>query len=74
MAISYITPSAAHDNFVGKGILSQSDFVGVCGGNVLDEKHVGKFLRMLESGENGEYTLKTGAVLYFSSHGIGRAE
>jgi len=46
-----IVPSDVHDYLVDIGILSQERFVGVCGGNILDDKHLGELLKMLDSRE-----------------------
>merc|ERR1712157_231556 len=35
-----IIPSDVHDYLFDKGVLSQDQFVGVSGGNILDEHHV----------------------------------
>ena len=64
-----IIPSDVHDHLVDKKILSQSKFSGACGGNILDDKHIGEFLRLLESGEKGDHMMKrTGAAFFFHEH------
>lgn len=45
-----IIPSDVHDFLVDKKMLTQEMFVGVCGGNLLNPKHVDKLLFMLEFG------------------------
>lgn len=68
-ADALIIPSDVHDHLVDKKILSQSWFVGATGGNILDPKHVGEFLKLLESGENNSHAgKKTGAALFFREH------
>jgi len=42
-----IIPSDVHDYFIDAGLLHQSQFVSVCGGNILDDNHLGSFLRTL---------------------------
>jgi len=37
---AFIIPSDVHDHFSTEGLLSTSQFVGVCGGNILDDLHV----------------------------------
>eukprot|EP00567_Pseudictyota_dubia_P006339 CAMPEP_0197434846 /NCGR_PEP_ID=MMETSP1175-20131217/2517_1 /TAXON_ID=1003142 /ORGANISM="Triceratium dubium, Strain CCMP147" /LENGTH=659 /DNA_ID=CAMNT_0042963705 /DNA_START=369 /DNA_END=2348 /DNA_ORIENTATION=+ len=45
-----IIPSDVHDYLVDHKILSQEEFVGVCGGNVMDTAHLGEFLDLLQDG------------------------
>uniref|UniRef100_A0A7S4JQ41 Uncharacterized protein n=1 Tax=Odontella aurita TaxID=265563 RepID=A0A7S4JQ41_9STRA len=45
-----IIPSDVHDYLVDHKILSQKEFVGVCGGNVLDAEHMGEVLDLLRDG------------------------
>lgn len=64
-----IIPSDVHDHLVDRKILSQSKFSGACGGNILDDKHIGEFLRLLEGGETGDHKMKkTGAAFFFHEH------
>ena len=42
-----IVPSDVHDSLVDDGVLKQDGFVGVCGGNLLDDNHVHGFLELL---------------------------
>lgn len=66
-----IIPSDVHDYMVDEKILFQDKFVGVCGGNIMDEEHIGEFVNLLESGErNSHATKKTGAALFFHEHVI----
>ena len=37
---SFIIPSDVHDHLMEVGLLSPSSFVGVCGGNILDDEHL----------------------------------
>ena len=39
-----IIPSDVHDYLMEQSFLSQDQFVGVCGGNILDEKHLDEFM------------------------------
>lgn len=47
-----IIPSDVHDYLVDEKLLPQSMFVGVCGGDILDDAHIGKFLAMLVNGKD----------------------
>jgi hypothetical protein len=40
---AFIIPSDVHDHLIKVGLLSTSQFVGVCGGNVLDDDHLQAF-------------------------------
>ena len=40
---AFIIPSDVHDHLIEVGLLSTSQFVGVCGGNVLDDDHLQAF-------------------------------
>uniref|UniRef100_A0A7S4VZU4 USP8 dimerisation domain-containing protein n=1 Tax=Ditylum brightwellii TaxID=49249 RepID=A0A7S4VZU4_9STRA len=46
-----IVPSDVHDYLVDCKILHQNKFVGVCGGNILDDAHLNELLNMLQSGK-----------------------
>jgi len=71
-----IIPSDVHDFLVDEKILKQEMFVGVCGGNLLDIKHVNEFLNLLENEEVPESrdeekkdsSKKLGAALFFHEH------
>jgi hypothetical protein len=64
-----IIPSDVHDYLVDHKILHQEKFSGACGGNILDEDHIGEFLRLLEGGETGNASMKkTGAAFFFHEH------
>lgn len=73
-----IIPSDVHDYLVDEKILKQEMFVGVCGGNVLDEDHVNEFLNLLENGhdsnptdgveEKKDASRKVAAALFFHEH------
>lgn len=64
-----IIPSDVHDYLVDRKILIQDKFAGACGGNILDDKHTGEFLQILERGESGNHSeRKTGAALFFHEH------
>jgi len=72
---AFIIPSDVHDHLIDEGLLSTSQFVGVCGGNVLDDEHLSAFKRTLllldDEGErkrlNGR---KIGATFFFHGHVI----
>lgn len=54
---AFIIPSDVHDFLVDEKILLQEQFVGVVGGNILDDDHVGELFKLLENGSdeiNGE--------------------
>jgi len=48
-----IIPSDVHDYLVDEKILPQEKFVGVCGGNILDEDHTKELIDMLVNGVDG---------------------
>lgn len=49
-----IVPSDVHDYLVDENILPQDKFVGVCGGNILNEDHWKEFVDMLANGRAGK--------------------
>lgn len=49
-----IIPSDVHDYLVDEHLLPQSNFVGVCGGDVLNDDHVGKLISMLVNGKDDD--------------------
>ena len=66
-----IIPSDVHDYLVDENILPQNKFVGVCGGDILDNRHIGNLMAMLVNGsEDGSRPRKVGAALYFLEHVI----
>lgn len=68
---AFLIPADVHDHLIDAGILSPSMLVGTRGGNILDEKHVGGFLRVLDEGSNGDcVTRKTGATFLFHHHQV----
>lgn len=62
-----IIPSDVHDYFIETSLLSQDQFVGVCGGNVLNEAHLDAMLDLLSS-ENTSGGKKIAATLFFREH------
>eukprot|EP00569_Conticribra_weissflogii_P001263 CAMPEP_0171355902 /NCGR_PEP_ID=MMETSP0878-20121228/45456_1 /TAXON_ID=67004 /ORGANISM="Thalassiosira weissflogii, Strain CCMP1336" /LENGTH=1026 /DNA_ID=CAMNT_0011861909 /DNA_START=34 /DNA_END=3114 /DNA_ORIENTATION=+ len=40
---SFIIPSDVHEHLMEEGLLTTSQFVGVCGGNILDDDHIAQF-------------------------------
>lgn len=72
---SFIVPSDVHDYLIEVGLLSSSQFVGVCGGNILNEQHLATFkstLLLLDDDRERERLKgrKIGATLFFSEHVI----
>ena len=69
-----IIPSDVHDYLVDRKILRQESFVGVCGGNILDQAHLGNFVNMLKNGDDSKNekkdTKKNAAALFFHEHVI----
>ena len=80
-----IIPSDVHDYLVDEHLLPQSNFVGVCGGDILNDVHMGKLLSMLVNGKdddnrprevmingppNEHRPQKVGAALFFLEHVI----
>jgi hypothetical protein len=56
---------------VDDNVLSQDVFEGVSGGNVMDESHMGDFLRLLSVGESGKGGhCKAAATFFFREHVI----
>ncbi|KAL7472772.1 hypothetical protein ACHAXS_013159 [Conticribra weissflogii] len=54
-----IIPSDVHDYLVDEKILPQEKFVGVCGGNILDEDHTNELIDMLMNGIEGNRKKKS---------------
>ena len=66
-----IIPSDVQNYLVDENILPQNKFVGVCGGDILDNRHIGNLMAMLVNGsEDGSRPRKVGAALYFLEHVI----
>ena len=64
-----IIPSDVHDHLVDHKLLQQDKFIGAAGGNILDEEHLGEFLKLLSVGENGKHGLcAAAATLFFREH------
>lgn len=64
-----IIPSDVHDHLTDKKLLNQDGFVGATGGNIMDRKHIGEFIRLLDAGEkNAHKNLRTGGTLFFREH------
>ena len=51
-----IIPSDVHDYFIDKKLLTQEQFVGACGGNILDPIHRGELVSMLRKGHDHHCT------------------
>ena len=72
---SFIVPSDVHDYLIDVGLLSTSQFVGVCGGNILDDDHIEQFKStlLLLDDERERERLKgkrLGATFFFAGHVI----
>ena len=66
-----IIPSDVHDQLVDDKILHQNYFIGAAGGNVMDPEHMGEFLKLLVSGEDGKSKFsKSAATFFFREHVI----
>jgi len=65
---AFIIPSDANDFLVEQSILTEAQFVGVCGGNVLNDGHIKAFLKMIKEGTNAEENRKTAATFFFHEH------
>ncbi|KAL3806065.1 hypothetical protein ACHAXA_011707 [Cyclostephanos tholiformis] len=64
-----IIPSDVHDYLVDENLLPQDKFVGVCGGDILNDDHIAKLIEMLVFGkEKGNRPRKVGAALFFMEH------
>ncbi|CAB9507319.1 expressed unknown protein [Seminavis robusta] len=59
---SLIIPSDVHDHLVDKNILKQDHFVGATGGNIINEEHIGEFIKLFQEKR------KAGAALFFREH------
>jgi USP8 dimerisation domain len=70
-AHALLIPSDVHDQLVDDKVLSQDCFEGASGGSVLDEDHVGEFLKLLSVGESGTgANSKAAATFFFREHVI----
>lgn len=72
---SFIIPSDVHDHLIDTGLLSTSQFVGVCGGNILDDDHLASFkssLLLLDDKRERERLngRKVAATFFFHGHVI----
>lgn len=70
---AFIIPSDVHDHFIEVGLLSTSQFVGVCGGNILDDVHLFAFKSalLLMNDEKERERLrgrKIAATFFFHGH------
>lgn len=55
-----IIPSDVHDYLVDENILPQDKFVGVCGGDIMDERHLKELVEMILNGhEDGKKKSKS---------------
>ena len=68
-----IVPSDAHDYFLENGLLTQENFLGVCGGNILNPMHLDSLIQLLDTTNTstcrGRAT-KLAATFYFHEHFI----
>eukprot|EP00577_Skeletonema_sp_RCC1716_P013408 CAMPEP_0113438008 /NCGR_PEP_ID=MMETSP0013_2-20120614/37725_1 /TAXON_ID=2843 ORGANISM="Skeletonema costatum, Strain 1716" /NCGR_SAMPLE_ID=MMETSP0013_2 /ASSEMBLY_ACC=CAM_ASM_000158 /LENGTH=389 /DNA_ID=CAMNT_0000328711 /DNA_START=1 /DNA_END=1170 /DNA_ORIENTATION=+ /assembly_acc=CAM_ASM_000158 len=72
---SFIVPSDVHDYLIDTGLLSTSQFVGVCGGSILDDDHIEQFKSTLlllndERERNRLRGKRLGATFFFAGHVI----
>ncbi|KAL9182399.1 hypothetical protein ACHAXT_013051 [Thalassiosira profunda] len=70
---AFIIPSDVHDHLIEVGLLSTSQFVGVCGGNILDDNHLAslKSSLLLLDDKRERVRLKgrkIGATFFFHGH------
>jgi len=70
---SFIVPSDVHDYLIDEGLLSTSQFVGVCGGSILDDDHIEQFkstLLLLNDKRERERLRgkRLGATFFFAGH------
>ena len=54
-----IIPSDVHDYLVDEHILPQDKFVGVCGGDIMDERHLKELIQMIVTGHEGSKKSKS---------------
>ena len=62
-----IIPSDVHDFLILEGLLNQDQFVGVCGGDIMNDQHVHELFKMLNGEHEGK---KVAAALFFHGHVI----
>ena len=72
---AFIIPSDVHDHLIDMGLLSTSQFVSVCGGNILDDNHLHSFKMslLLLDDERERMRLKgrkIAATFFFHGHVI----
>jgi hypothetical protein len=72
---AFIIPSDVHDHLIDMGLLSTSQFVSVCGGNILDDNHLQSFkmsLLLLHDAQERMRLkgLKIAATFFFHGHVI----
>lgn len=60
-----IIPSDVHDYLMEIGLLSQDQFVGICGGNIMNEAHLEQLIVTLDSRNTRNHTAST---FYFHEH------
>lgn len=66
---SCIAPSDAHDHLTELNILKQRHFGGVSGGNILNDKHLSEFVKLIGAGEQrNEANKPSAATLFFREH------
>jgi len=65
---SLIIPSDVHDHLFDKKIISPESFVGVSGGNVMSDEHIGNMLDCLNDDGGGKGQRKTACAFFFHAH------
>ena len=73
LCLSYdalIIPSDSHDHLIDLSILSQEMFVGVCGGSVLNDEHIDRFVDMIIGENDDQKYKKIAAAFFFYEHVI----
>lgn len=68
---SCVAPSDVHDHLTELKILKEEQFGGVSGGNILNDKHLSEFVKLLGAGEQTtKVNQPAAATLFFREHVI----
>jgi hypothetical protein len=68
---AFLIPSDVHDYLMKQGQLSQSQFLTVTGGNILDDRHLMNFIEELENAnrnDNHHHRTRIAATFFFHEH------